>query len=66
MCTSETAAGFKFVVYFKSLFKALKFKDAEAFNEIYKILDGYEKFLSADFFGGSNPGITDVIKIKNF
>ncbi len=44
------------------LFKALKFKDAEAFNEIYKILDSYEKFLSSDYFGGQNPGITDVNK----
>ena len=34
------------------LFKALKFKDPEAFNEIYKILDNYEKALTGDFFGG--------------
>ncbi len=47
------------------LFKALKFKDAEAFNEIYKILDCYEKFLTEDYFGGKQPGITDVNKLEN-
>lgn len=44
------------------LFRSLKFKDAEAFNEISKILDNYEKALgSEDFFGGKNPGITDYM-----
>lgn len=38
------------------LFKALKFKDAEAFNEIYKILDSYEKYFTEDYFGGKTPG----------
>ena len=38
------------------LFKALKFKDAEAFNEIYKILDSYEKYFTADYFNGKTPG----------
>ena len=51
--------GFQRVAGF--LFKALKFKDAEAFNEIYKILDSYEKYLAEDYFGGKLPGITDVI-----
>lgn len=38
------------------LFKVLKFKDAEAFNEIYKILDSYEAYLQQDFFNGKQPG----------
>lgn len=38
------------------LFKVLKFKDAEAFNEIYKILDSYEAYLKQDFFNGKQPG----------
>lgn len=44
-----------------ALFKALKFKDPEAFNEICKILDNYEKALIEDYFGGKNPGITDYM-----
>lgn len=43
------------------LFKALKFKDPEAFNEICKILDHYEKTLSENFFCGKEPGITDYM-----
>ena len=43
------------------LFKSLKFKDPEAFNEICKILDNYEKSLTEDFFGGKAPGITDLM-----
>lgn len=44
------------------LFKALKFKDTEAFNEIYKILDSYEKYLTEDFFSGKKtPGIVDYM-----
>nr|QUF59394.1 glutathione S-transferase GSTO2 [Brachionus angularis] len=43
------------------LFKALKFKDPEAFNEICKILDHYEKALSEDYFGGKNLGFTDLM-----
>lgn len=43
------------------LFKALKFKDPEAFNEIYKILDGYEKSLTEDYYGGKQPGIVDLM-----
>lgn len=43
------------------LFKSLKFKDAEAFNEISKILDNYEKSLVEDYFGGKSPGITDYM-----
>ena len=46
--------GFQRVAGF--LFKVLKFKDAEAFNEIYKILDSYEAYLKADFFNGKQPG----------
>lgn len=44
------------------LFKALKFKDAEAFNEIYKILDSYEKYLDGkDHFNGNEPGLVDYM-----
>jgi hypothetical protein len=43
------------------LFKSLKFKDPEAFNEICKILDNYEKALTEDYFGGKEPGITDLM-----
>lgn len=43
------------------LFKSLKFKDPEAFNEISKILDNYEKSLTEDYFGGKTPGITDYM-----
>lgn len=43
------------------LYKSVKFKDVEAFNEILKILNNFEKFLSADFFGGSKPGFTDYM-----
>ncbi len=41
------------------LFKALKFKDAEAFKEIYKILSSYEKYVQdKEFFSGQKtPGI---------
>jgi len=41
------------------LFKALKFKDVEAFKEIYKILDSYEKYVAdKEFFSGKKmPGI---------
>ena len=47
------------------LFKALKFKDAEAFKEIYKILDSYEKYLTdKEFFSGKKtPGI---FKLKEY
>ena len=39
------------------LFKALKFKDVEAFKEIYKILDSYEKYLSGEYFSRTTtPG----------
>ncbi len=41
------------------LFKALKFKDAEAYNEINKVLDIYEKVLAGDYFGGSSPNIVE-------
>lgn len=43
------------------LFKALKFKDPEAFNEICKILDHYEKVLAGTFFGGAEVGFTDLM-----
>lgn len=43
------------------LFKALKFKDPEAFNEIHKILDAYESFLTQDYFGGGKPGMIDYM-----
>nr|UOU03285.1 glutathione S-transferase omega 2 [Brachionus rubens] len=43
------------------LFKALKIKDTEAFNEICKILDHYEKALSENFFGGKEAGFTDFM-----
>nr|AYN44516.1 glutathione S-transferase O2 [Brachionus plicatilis] len=43
------------------LFKALKFKDPEAFNEICKVLDHYEKVLSDTFFGGKDVGFTDLM-----
>jgi hypothetical protein len=34
------------------LYKGMKFKDPEAYNEINKILDNYEKALEGDYFGG--------------
>jgi len=43
------------------LYKGLKFKDAEAFNEINKILDSFEKTLTEDYFGGKQVGITDYM-----
>jgi len=43
------------------LFKSLKFKDPEAFNEICKILENYEKSLTEDYFDGKNIGITDLM-----
>ncbi|CAF0712803.1 unnamed protein product [Brachionus calyciflorus] len=43
------------------LFKALKFKDAGAFDEICKILDHYEKILTAGYFGGKDFGFTDLM-----
>ena len=47
------------------LFKALKFKDTEAFNEIYKILDSYEKYLTEDFFSGKKtPGKLPPMRLK--
>ena len=36
------------------LYKATKFKDPEAYNEMNKVLDNYEKFLSEEYFGGRN------------
>ena len=43
------------------LYKALKFKNQEAFNEIDKTLENYEKVLTEDYFGGKRPGITDYM-----
>ena len=43
------------------LYKGLKFKDPEAYNEINKVLEYYEKFLSDNYFGGKNPGLTDFM-----
>jgi hypothetical protein len=41
------------------LFKALKFKDNEAFNEINKVLETFEKILLDKFYGGNEPNITE-------
>lgn len=35
------------------LYKSIKFKDTEAFNEIFKILDHFEAFINTDYFGGN-------------
>jgi len=35
------------------LYKSIKFKDTEAFNEIFKILDHFEVFINSDYFGGN-------------
>lgn len=43
------------------LYKSLKFKDKEAFNEIHKVLANYEKVLTESYFGGKQPGITDYM-----
>lgn len=34
------------------LYKSVKYKDPEAFHEIFKILNNFESFLSDDYFGG--------------
>jgi hypothetical protein len=41
------------------LFKALKFKDVEAYNEINKILETFEKNLIDKYFGGADPNIVE-------
>ena len=43
------------------LFKVLKIKDAEAFNEISKVLENYEKLLKEDYFGGKKAGLLDYM-----
>lgn len=43
------------------LFKVLKIKDADAFNEINKVLENYEKVLKDDYFGGKKAGIVDYM-----
>lgn len=44
------------------LYKALKFKTIESFNEIDKVLDSYEKILGENyFFGGKTTGIIDYM-----
>jgi glutathione S-transferase len=43
------------------LFKVLKIKDNDAFNEITKVLDNYEKLLKDDYFGGKQAGIVDYM-----
>jgi hypothetical protein len=43
------------------LFKVLKIKDADAFNEITKVLENYEKLLKEDYFGGKQAAIVDYM-----
>jgi hypothetical protein len=43
------------------LFKVLKIKDADAFNEISKVLENYEKLLKEDYFGGKKASIIDYM-----
>ena len=45
------------------LFKALKYKDAEAYNEINKVMDTFERALvrGAKFFGGAEVGLVDYM-----
>jgi hypothetical protein len=41
------------------LFKALKFKDIEAYNEINKVLETFEKCILDKFYGGIEPNIVE-------
>jgi glutathione S-transferase len=43
------------------LFKVMKIKDAEAFNEIQRVLENYEKLLTDDYFGGKQANIIDYM-----